>query len=132
MTKKELIKALEGSNEDLNEDLVVICKDTDGGWNNIERVEVDSCAIAIVFGGGSAFSDEDNNPHSFSLRRSHLDFFKKNINKKRKQAKQAKKKTILQSTLSIIFGLLTGVIIAIAMSGMLFSLGSIVHWIGTM
>ena len=54
MTKKELIKAL----EPFNDDAVVVCKDEYGGWDNIERVEDNCCSVAIVFGGGSPFSDE--------------------------------------------------------------------------
>lgn len=54
ITKKELIEALDG----YHNDTVVICRDEDGGWDNVERVENDGCAVAIVFGGGSPFSDE--------------------------------------------------------------------------
>ena len=54
MTKAELIDALSR----FCEDDVVICKDEQGGWDNIERVEPDGSAIAIIFGGGSPFSDE--------------------------------------------------------------------------
>lgn len=54
MTKKELLEALDG----FHDDSVVICRDSDGGWDNIETVEPDGCCIAIVFGGGSPFSDE--------------------------------------------------------------------------
>ena len=54
MTKRELIIALER----FHEDDIVICKDENGMWDNIERVEADSCCIAIIFGGGSPFSDE--------------------------------------------------------------------------
>ena len=54
MTKKELIAAL----ENYRDDAVVICRDEQGGWDNIMRVEPDGCAVAVVFGGGSPFSDE--------------------------------------------------------------------------
>ena len=54
MTKRELIDALYR----LDDDAVVICKDEDGVWDNIERVEIDESSIAIVFGGGSSCSDE--------------------------------------------------------------------------
>lgn len=54
MTKKDLINAL----APFRDDSVVICKDETGGWDNIQTVEPDGCSIAIVFGGGSPFSDE--------------------------------------------------------------------------
>ena len=54
MTKKELIEALDV----YRDDIVVICKDDQGCWDNIERVEPDGCSAAIVFGGGSPFTDE--------------------------------------------------------------------------
>lgn len=54
MTKNELIEALDG----YREDAIVICKDDEGCWDNILRVEPDGCSAAIVFGGGSPFSDE--------------------------------------------------------------------------
>jgi len=54
MTKKELLKAL----EPFDEDLVVICADETGGWDNVESVEQDGPCIAINFGGGSPFSGE--------------------------------------------------------------------------
>ena len=54
MTKKELLKALEV----YDEDAVVICKDSYGGWDNIQKVERDGSSISIVFGGGSPFSSE--------------------------------------------------------------------------
>ena len=53
-TKKELIAML----EDYDDDTVIICMDENGGWDNIIDVERDGSAIAIVFGGGSPFSDE--------------------------------------------------------------------------
>ena len=53
-TKKELIMML----DNLEDDAVVICKDESGAWDNILRVENDGSNIAIVFGGGSPFSDE--------------------------------------------------------------------------
>ena len=54
MTKKELIKALDG----YNDDATVVCRDDQAGRDNIQRVEPDGCSIAIIFGGGSPFSDE--------------------------------------------------------------------------
>ena len=54
MTKKELITLLDG----YGEDVVIICKSSFGGWDNIILVEPDGSAVAIVFGGGSPFSDE--------------------------------------------------------------------------
>jgi hypothetical protein len=54
MTKKELLKALDG----YDDDSIVVCRDDQGGWDNIMRVEPDGCSIAIVFGGGSPFRDE--------------------------------------------------------------------------
>ncbi len=53
MTKKELIKAL----NDFDEDDVVVCMDEQGGWDNIDHVKKDGSSVAIVFGGGSPFSD---------------------------------------------------------------------------
>ena len=52
MTKRELIEAM-GT---IPDDRVVICMDENGGWDNIE--EVDTGKAAIIFGGGSPFSDE--------------------------------------------------------------------------
>lgn len=54
MTKKELIKALAG----YDDDAVIVCEDEGGIWDNIQRVESDGSIISIVFGGGSPFSDE--------------------------------------------------------------------------
>jgi hypothetical protein len=54
MTKKELLKAL----EPLDYDSVVVCMDDNGGLDNIETVIKWGASIAIVFGGGSTFSDE--------------------------------------------------------------------------
>jgi hypothetical protein len=53
-TKKELLKML----EPFDEDAVVICMDSQGGWDNIDTVEADGSSIAVKFGGGSPFSDE--------------------------------------------------------------------------
>ena len=53
-TKKELIDML----EEYDDDAVVICKDASGGWDNIKDVKQDGSSIAIIFGGGSPFSDE--------------------------------------------------------------------------
>ena len=54
MTKAELIKAL----EPFDDDSVVICMDSSGVWDNIEKVTRDGSSIAIFFGGDSPFSDE--------------------------------------------------------------------------
>jgi hypothetical protein len=54
VTKKELIKALES----FDDDSCVVCMDDNGGWDNIQGIKMDGCSIAIVFGGGSPFSDE--------------------------------------------------------------------------
>jgi len=54
MTKKELIAAL----DPFFDDAVVVCMDEAGGWDNIERVTDEYGHIAIIFGGGSPFSDE--------------------------------------------------------------------------
>jgi len=53
-TKKELIDML----EEYDDDAVVICKDASGSWDNIKDVKQDGSSIAIIFGGGSPFSDE--------------------------------------------------------------------------
>ena len=53
-TKKEVIDML----EEYDDYAVVICKDASGGWDNIEDVKQDGSSIAIIFGGGSPFSDE--------------------------------------------------------------------------
>ena len=53
-TKEELIKML----EKYDDDAIVVCMDAQGGWDNIKEVKPDGSAIAIVFGGGSPFSDE--------------------------------------------------------------------------
>lgn len=54
MTKKELIKAL----EHIHEDEVIVCMDEQGGWDNIDRIGKVGETPAIIFGGGSPFSDE--------------------------------------------------------------------------
>ena len=54
MTKKELLKELES----VSDDAVVMCMDEGGGWDNVLRVELAGSGVAIVFGGGSPFSDE--------------------------------------------------------------------------
>jgi hypothetical protein len=53
MTKKELIKAL----EPIPEDNVIVCMDDNGGWDNIEEVDVRK--NAIIFGGGSPFTSDN-------------------------------------------------------------------------
>ncbi len=54
MTIKDLIASL----VIYHEDAIVICKDDNDCWDNIERVVQDGSCVAIVFGGGSPFSDE--------------------------------------------------------------------------
>jgi hypothetical protein len=53
-TKKELMKML----EPFDDDDCVVCMDDNGGWDNIEEVKKESGMVAIIFGGGSPFSDE--------------------------------------------------------------------------
>ena len=54
MNKKELIKAL----EPFDDDIIVVCSDEDGGWDNIQKVFKAGSVVYIEFGGGSPFSDE--------------------------------------------------------------------------
>ena len=54
MTKKELIEAM----KNIKDDDVIVCVDEYGGWDNIIRVGNVGGTPAIVFGGGSPFSDE--------------------------------------------------------------------------
>ena len=54
MTKKELIDAL----ANIGDDEVVICADKFGCWDNIDKIDRINGTPAIVFGGGSPFSDE--------------------------------------------------------------------------
>jgi len=42
--------------ENICEDDVIVCMDEEGGWDNIQYVDLDK--RAIIFGGGSPFSDE--------------------------------------------------------------------------
>lgn len=53
-TKKELIEML----EEFDDYDIVVCMDSNGGWDNIEDVRKWGSNIAILFGGGSPFSDE--------------------------------------------------------------------------
>ena len=53
-TKKDLLKML----DDFKDDQVVIIMDEKGGWDNVQEVKSAGACIAIVFGGGSPFSDE--------------------------------------------------------------------------
>lgn len=53
MLVSELIKEL----EQFDDDDIVICMDDNGGWDNVEYVIQDGSSVAIVFGGGSPFSD---------------------------------------------------------------------------
>ncbi|MEE9532712.1 MAG: hypothetical protein V3W52_17170 [Syntrophobacteria bacterium] len=53
-TKKELIGML----EEYDDDSIVVCEDESGGWDNISHLKKERGCIAIVFGGGSPFSDE--------------------------------------------------------------------------
>lgn len=54
MLKSQLVKLL----EKFDDDDVVVCMDINGGWDNIEEVKDTGSGPAIVFGGGSPFSDE--------------------------------------------------------------------------
>jgi len=54
MTKKELIKAM----DHIEDDEVIVCADEKGGWDNIIEVGKVGETPAIIFGGGSPFSDE--------------------------------------------------------------------------
>jgi hypothetical protein len=55
MTKKELIESL----APFDDDDIVICKGEDGGWDNIQGLSQEgTTTVAIMFGGGSPFSDE--------------------------------------------------------------------------
>ena len=45
MTKKELLKALDG----YDDDTIVVCRDEDGGWDNIQRIEPDGCSDVSPF-----------------------------------------------------------------------------------
>ena len=53
MTKNELIKAL----QQFDGDDVIVCSDEQGGWDNIKEVRRVDGTAAIIFGGGSPFSD---------------------------------------------------------------------------
>ena len=53
-TKTELIEML----QIFDDDDVIVCMSEDGGWDNIAVVERRDGMNAIVFGGGSPFSDE--------------------------------------------------------------------------
>jgi hypothetical protein len=53
-TKKELIEML----KDYDDDAIVVCMDESGGWDNIQHIEDFGSSVAIIFGGGSPFSDE--------------------------------------------------------------------------
>jgi hypothetical protein len=54
MTKRDLNVAMEG----IDDDEVVVCADQNGGWDNIIGVGEVGGIPAIIFGGGSPFSDE--------------------------------------------------------------------------
>lgn len=54
MTKANLIKAL----DHVDNDKIVVCSDEDGCWDNIIEVGMVRGIPAIIFGGGSPFSDE--------------------------------------------------------------------------
>ena len=53
-TKLELIKMM----DQFEDDDVVVCMDEAGRWDNINEVKKSGAVVAIVFGGGSPFSDE--------------------------------------------------------------------------
>ena len=54
MTKKELLNAL----KDIVDNEIIVCADENGGWDNIIEVKRIKGTQAIIFGGGSPFSDE--------------------------------------------------------------------------
>jgi hypothetical protein len=54
MTKKELIKAL----EEVPEDTVIICRDEQGGWNNINNVWYDGGTCSIEYGDDLIFTSD--------------------------------------------------------------------------
>ena len=53
-TKKELLELL----EPFDDDSVVICMGSDGGWDNVDQVFMYGDNIAIKFGLGSPFSSD--------------------------------------------------------------------------
>lgn len=54
MTKRELIAALSA----VDDDAVIVCADESGGWDNILTIGKVGETPAIIFGGGSPFSDD--------------------------------------------------------------------------
>ena len=54
MTKAGLLKALENTPDDE----IIVVQGREGGWDNIEEVKQQGGTTAIIFGGGSPFSDE--------------------------------------------------------------------------
>jgi len=54
MQVKQLIHKL----QEMDEEAIVICKDWQGGWDNIEKVEFDGVVVSVIFGGGSPFSSD--------------------------------------------------------------------------
>jgi hypothetical protein len=52
------VKQLKEALEKYDEYSIVVCMDEHGGWDNIEYVVQEGGQVAIVFGGGSPFSDE--------------------------------------------------------------------------
>ena len=54
MQVKQLIRKL----QEMDEEAVVICKDEQGGWDNIRKVEFDGVVVSVIFGGGSPFKSD--------------------------------------------------------------------------
>jgi hypothetical protein len=55
-TRKELIQMLD--DQHVEDDDVIVCAAMSGGWDNIVEVVSLNGTPAILFGGGSPFSDE--------------------------------------------------------------------------
>ena len=53
-TKRELLEML----EQFDDNDIIVCMDEEGGWDNIIEVKKEKSLVAIIFGGGSPFSDE--------------------------------------------------------------------------
>jgi len=58
VTVEELASELLDAMAEGHADDVVVCMDEQGGWDNVSHLKKDGSVFAIVFGGGSPFSDE--------------------------------------------------------------------------
>jgi len=58
VTVEELASELLDAMAEGRADDVVVCMDEQGGRDNVSRLKKDGRSFAIVFGGGSPFSDE--------------------------------------------------------------------------